>query len=57
MRSLVESSSESGGGEDTLTTKRKLRNLDHTIIKAQAEYGAFYNETALVLKLPIEILC
>ena len=57
MRSLVESSLESGGGEDTLTTKRKLRNLDHTIIKAQAEYGAFYNETALVLKLPIEILC
>ena len=39
--------SEPGGGEDTLTTKRKLRKLDHTIIKAQAEYGAL-NETAPV---------
>ncbi|KIK01311.1 hypothetical protein K443DRAFT_39969, partial [Laccaria amethystina LaAM-08-1] len=35
----------------------KLRKLDHTIIKAQAEYGALYNETAPVLNIPIEILC
>ncbi|KIK01314.1 hypothetical protein K443DRAFT_678459 [Laccaria amethystina LaAM-08-1] len=54
----LESLLEFGGAEDTLTTERKLRKLDHTIIKAQAEYGALYNfETAPVLNLPIEILC
>ncbi|EDR10761.1 uncharacterized protein LACBIDRAFT_324634 [Laccaria bicolor S238N-H82] len=33
--------------------------LDHTIINAQTEYGAVYNETARALNLPImiEILC
>ena len=54
---LLESLSESGGGEDSLTTERKVQKLDHTIIKAQAEYGAVYNETAPVFNLPVEILC
>lgn len=54
---FLECLSESGGGEDTLTTKKKLRKLDHTIIKAHVEYGALYNETAPVLNLPTEILC
>ena len=50
---LPESLSEPGGGENTLTTKRKLRKLDHTIIN---ECGAL-SETAPVSNLPIEILC
>ena len=55
----LESLTQSGGGEDdgTLTTERTLRKLDHTIIKAQADYRALYNETAHVSNLPIEILC
>ncbi|KIK01340.1 hypothetical protein K443DRAFT_572439 [Laccaria amethystina LaAM-08-1] len=35
----------------------KLENLDYKIIQTQAEYGAFYNEAAPILNLPIEILC
>jgi hypothetical protein len=57
MSMRLESLSESGGGEDTLTAGRKLRKLDHTIIKSQVEYGALYTETVPVLNLPIEILC
>jgi hypothetical protein len=35
----------------------KLEELDYKIIQTEAEYGALCNETALILNLPIEILC